>query len=686
MAADLKAGTVAPGETLRYQPLGVVGVIGPFNFPLHLCHAHVVPALLAGNTVVDQAERHHAAVRPALRRGRAGGGAAAGRAQCRRRHRRRSARRWSRRPICAACASPAAGRSAAGSSRRRSIGPSCWSRSRWAARTSCVVLDDCALRQAVHEVVVGGYLSAGQRCTGTERVLVHRKIADRFIDALAKVVRELKFGNPEDPSVFAGPARHARRADQGRGRDRGRDARPAPSRSSPAQKLPGGYYRTASLHRLPDGVHHVAGYTDLEVFGPDLCVEVIDSDDEAIAVIDASPYGFANAVFTGSPARFEAVRSRARSRASSTATARRTSRARSCRSAASARAATTGPAGAWAHRNVTSPVAILENPIGAVDAAPAARDAPAGVRSRSARAPARRRGGRRGRARARSIMPRPMHDRSARRAACCPTSEALLARLYAGDRVPQREEAAGVRSPALGRAVDGVDRRRAARRARRHEPDRDRRRRVRRGSGRARVHRGRVRRHAGRQRRHRASARPGPRRSTRTTLRQLVPGPAARHVRRVGRRGQREGDGAVPHQLPAHGRRRRCSRSRAASTAARCSRCTRRTRRASARRSRSPATSARSRRSRCGTTPGDDEPTAPSGFYAAAASGDDRRAARAVRRREGRRAARGRGRVARRGPRGARDRRVLLRDRRADAVARAAIATRPSGSSARCAC
>ena len=52
MAADLKAGQVAPGETLRYQPLGVVGVIGPFNFPLHLCHAHVVPALLAGNTVV----------------------------------------------------------------------------------------------------------------------------------------------------------------------------------------------------------------------------------------------------------------------------------------------------------------------------------------------------------------------------------------------------------------------------------------------------------------------------------------------------------------------------------------------------------------------------------------------------------------------------------------------------------
>ena len=51
---DLKEGPVpgAPSERLRYHALGVVGVVGPFNFPLHLCHAHVIPALLTGNTVV----------------------------------------------------------------------------------------------------------------------------------------------------------------------------------------------------------------------------------------------------------------------------------------------------------------------------------------------------------------------------------------------------------------------------------------------------------------------------------------------------------------------------------------------------------------------------------------------------------------------------------------------------------
>ena len=52
VATDLAAGQGAPGDHLRYQPLGVIDVIGPLNVPITLCHAAVIPVLLAGNTVV----------------------------------------------------------------------------------------------------------------------------------------------------------------------------------------------------------------------------------------------------------------------------------------------------------------------------------------------------------------------------------------------------------------------------------------------------------------------------------------------------------------------------------------------------------------------------------------------------------------------------------------------------------
>jgi acyl-CoA reductase-like NAD-dependent aldehyde dehydrogenase len=290
VASELAGGQIGPslsGEHLRYQPLGVVGVIGPFNFPLHLCHAPAIPALLTGNTVMIKpsdltplcGQRYAEAVQAAdLPPGVINvvlGTGAIGAAMVE-----HSALRGLN-----FTGSWAVGRRILQAAIDR---PELLVALELGGKNTCVVLEDCALRQAVHEVVVGGYLSAGQRCTGTERVLVHRKIADRFIAALAAVVRQLRFGHPEDASVFAGPlVSHGALAKVEGALEAARKA--GAEAIVAGERLPGGFYRTASLHRLPDGVHHVAGYTDIEVFGPDLCIEVVDSDDEAIAAIDASP-------------------------------------------------------------------------------------------------------------------------------------------------------------------------------------------------------------------------------------------------------------------------------------------------------------------------------------------------------------------------------------------------------------
>lgn len=435
MAADLKAGVVAPGETLRYQPLGVVGVIGPFNFPLHLCHAHVIPALLAGNTVVIKpsditplcgqryAEAAHAAKLPAGIVNVVVGDGTVGAAmvQAKELH-----------GLCFT-GSWAVGRRILEAAVDR---PELLVALEMGGKNACVVLDDCSLRQAVHEVVVSAYLSAGQRCTGSERVLVHRKIADRFIDALATCVRQLRFGHPDDASVFAGPL--ATRGALGKVEAALEAARKAGAEPIVAgEKLPGGYYRSASLHRVPDGTHHVVGYTDLEIFGPDLAVEVIDSDDEAIAVLDASPYGFVNAVFTGDSARFEQFATRTRSGM--------LNRNRSTNLASPrlpfggvGKSGNYRPAGAWAHRNVTAPLAMLENVIGSVAVHPHLTKSLPGVdldrmeRQHVAEEAAEA---------SRTLVenPRPM-SLLRPKGGVLPDSAALLARLYAGDRVPKEKK------------------------------------------------------------------------------------------------------------------------------------------------------------------------------------------------------------------------------------------------------
>ncbi|MBP6631462.1 MAG: aldehyde dehydrogenase family protein [Kofleriaceae bacterium] len=435
--ADLKDGPVAgaPGESLRYAPLGVVGVIGPFNFPLHLCHAHVIPALLAGNTVVIKpsevsplcgqryAEAADAAGLPPGVFNLIQGTGAVGAAMLADPH---------LRGLCFTGSWPVGRRILEATLDR----PEVLVALEMGGKNACVVLDDAALRQAVHEVLVGGYLSAGQRCTGTDRVLVHRAIAPQFLAALTHAARELRFGPPEDPSVFAGPvateaALHKLEVALAAARAAGAEPLVA------GQRLPGGWYRTASLHRLPDGVHHVPGYTDVEVFGPDLCVEVVESDDEAIAVLAASPYGFANAVFTGSRARFETFAAQTRSGI--------LNRNRSTNLASPrmpfggvGKSGNYRPAGAWAHRNVVSPVATLENVIGAVTPHAQLADLlPPPDLDRLERQHT----GEEACEAARNLVDSPRPMAVARPpGGRLPTSAEWLARLYAGDRVPREKK------------------------------------------------------------------------------------------------------------------------------------------------------------------------------------------------------------------------------------------------------
>jgi RHH-type proline utilization regulon transcriptional repressor/proline dehydrogenase/delta 1-pyrroline-5-carboxylate dehydrogenase len=436
---DLRDGPLpgAPHEQLRYHALGVVAVVGPYNFPLHLCHAHVIPALLMGNAVVVKpsevaplsgqryAECAEAAGLPPGLFNLVQGTGAVGAALV---------AHPLVRGLCFTGSWPV-GRKILEASLDR---PELLVALEMGGKNMSVVLDDCALRQAVHEVAIGGYLSAGQRCTCTDRVLVHRKVAAPFLDALRTVAAGLRFGHPDDGSVFAGPLSTAGARDKlEHAIERARKGGAEPL--VPGQRLPGGSYHTASLHRLPDGVHHVAGYTDIEVFGPDLAVSIVDDDDEAIGIIAASPYGFANAIFTASAERFERFYKNTQSGI--------LNRNRST-NMASPRLPFGGvglsgnyrPAGAHAHRNVAAPVAVLENVLGAIAPNPAVTrllPPPDLDRLEAQHAAEEVAEG------ARTLVdaPRPMAMQRPKHGSL-PASEQWLARLYAGDRVAREKKMA----------------------------------------------------------------------------------------------------------------------------------------------------------------------------------------------------------------------------------------------------
>jgi succinylglutamate-semialdehyde dehydrogenase len=290
------------GES-RAHPQGVVAVIGPYNYPAHLVNAHVIPALLTGNTVVIKPTEHcpwtgeiyaqcvHDAGLPPGVINLVQGGGDVGRALVA--HRGVDAilftGSWETgRAITAACLDQ----------------PGKLVALEMGGKNCAVVLDDADLQQTLPYVLQGAFLTTGQRCTATSRVLVHRAIYDRFVEALAGAVRELRPGDPWDAQTAFGPLANGPAFERfcelrGHARAAGLEA------LVPGTTLEGGAFVTPSVHLLAPGQPDPVGYLDEELFGPDLCVEQIDDDDHAIARLNDSPYGLSNAVFTAHVERFE---------------------------------------------------------------------------------------------------------------------------------------------------------------------------------------------------------------------------------------------------------------------------------------------------------------------------------------------------------------------------------------------
>jgi len=302
-----------PGE-IRHRPLGVVTVVGPFNFPGHLPNGQIVPALLAGNTVVFKPSEKGAATAVWMARcfDEAGFPAGVFNSVHGEAHVARALVAHEGIDGILFTGSVAVGKAIAAANASR---PGRMIALELGGKNASIVLDDCDLERTAREVAFSGFATSGQRCTCTSRVIVTRGVADAFIKKVADAAKNTVVGYPLDEGVFMGPvisrgSRDAILAAQERARAAGFDP-VAPGGAVEVEGRDGHYLRPA-VHVAPAATTRAPGYTDQELFGPDLAVFVVDDLEQAIALADDTPYGLAAAVFTKSREAFEECADRLR--------------------------------------------------------------------------------------------------------------------------------------------------------------------------------------------------------------------------------------------------------------------------------------------------------------------------------------------------------------------------------------
>ncbi|MCA2218687.1 aldehyde dehydrogenase family protein [Jidongwangia harbinensis] len=301
----------APTETIgnsliEHEPVGVVGAITPWNYPLHQIVAKVAAALAAGCPVVlkpseltplvayllvDAAEE--AGVPPGVLNlvtgtGPVVGAALAGHPDV---------------DMVSFTGSTATGRAVAHAAADRIARVAL----ELGGKSANVILDDADLAKAVKVGVGNAFLNSGQTCTAWSRMLVHRSRYDEAVELAAAAARGYRTGDPFDSSTRLGPLVSAAQRDRVRGFLARTDARIVTG-GLDAEVPDRGWFVAPTVAADVDPDSELA---QEEIFGPVLSIIGFDDDEEAVAIANHTRYGLAGAVW-GSDDRALAVARRMR--------------------------------------------------------------------------------------------------------------------------------------------------------------------------------------------------------------------------------------------------------------------------------------------------------------------------------------------------------------------------------------
>ncbi|MFB4295163.1 aldehyde dehydrogenase family protein [Actinomadura sp. NTSP31] len=165
-------------------------------------------------------------------------------------------------------------------------------------KSANIVLPDADLGRAVKTGVGNAFLNSGQTCSAWTRMLVPRELHDEAVDLARAAAERLTVGHPLDPSTRLGPLASARQ--QAIVRDYIRLGQSEGGKlvlggDTPPDGLTDGFYIRPTIFADVDNTSRIA---QEEIFGPVLTIIPFDSEDEAVAIANDSPYGLAGGVWS----------------------------------------------------------------------------------------------------------------------------------------------------------------------------------------------------------------------------------------------------------------------------------------------------------------------------------------------------------------------------------------------------
>jgi betaine-aldehyde dehydrogenase len=287
------AGEYMAGHTswIRREPIGVVGQVTPWNYPMMMAIWKIAPALAAGNAVVLKPS-DTTPVSTVMLAEVAGEIFPPGvfNVICGDRDTGRALVSHPVPQLVAITGSVRAGRevalAAAQDLKRVHL--------ELGGKAPVIIFDDVDVAKAAENIAIAGYFNAGQDCTAATRVLVAPKVYGDMVDALAEQARGTEYGGLDQPDVLFGPLNNASQLERVSGL-----VERVPSHASVVAggEAPGGpgYFFPPTVIA---GVEQGDELAQSEIFGPVITVQQFTDEDQAVAWANGVEYGLASSVWT----------------------------------------------------------------------------------------------------------------------------------------------------------------------------------------------------------------------------------------------------------------------------------------------------------------------------------------------------------------------------------------------------